>query len=716
MGVGVAQRRKDGTEVFAAMLDALFSPKSVAVVGASKSPDKVGNRILANLINCGFRGPLVPINPTAKEILGRTCYPSLRDYGQSVDLAVLVVPKPAVMAAVDDCLAAGVQALIVITAGFKETGAEGAQQERELVQRCRARGVRLVGPNCLGLLNTAHQLNASFANIWPARGHISFMSQSGALMSAILDYAALHRLGISSMISLGNKADVDENDLLEALAADPDTNVIVGYLESIMDGDKFIRAAESAASRKPVIIFKSGVTQAGVRAASSHTGSLAGADIAYGAAFRRAGVIRAETFEQMIDYAMAFTMQPLPTGSRVAIVTNAGGPGIMAADAVEQMGLEISPLTEESRAAMRPHLPEAASVANPIDVLGDADPERYEMAIRTALADPTVDAVVVLLTPQAVTRVRETAEAVVRAADRRKPVLASFMGGQDVAAAVEMFMRDGIPHYPSPERAVAALWAMRQYAQWRARPPRVVARFPVNRRRAERIINRQIRMNQLQVGEVAAKEILRAYEFDVPPGFHALTREEAVEAAERIGFPVAMKIVSPDIIHKSDLGGVRLNLDSADAVRDAFDLMMLRIRQRVPEARLDGVYVEKMCPRGREVILGMTRDPQFGPMLMFGLGGIFVEVLKDVTFHIAPITREEARQMLESTRSYALLRGVRGQPRVDVDAIAEGLQRISQLVTDFPEIREMDINPFIVGPVGGVSVAADARFTLQPRS
>ncbi len=698
------------------MLDALFSPKSVAVVGASKSPDKVGHRILANLINCGFPGPLVPINPTAKEILGRTCYPSLRDYGQSVDLAVVVVPKPAVMAAVDDCLAAGVQALIVITAGFKETGAEGAQQERELVQRCRARGVRLVGPNCLGLLNTERQLNASFANIWPARGHISFMSQSGALMSAILDYAALHRIGISKMVSLGNKADVDENDLLEALAADPDTNVIVGYLESIMDGDKFIRAAESAASRKPVIIFKSGVTQAGVRAASSHTGSLAGADIAYGAAFRRAGVIRAETFEQMIDYAMAFTMQPLPTGSRVAVVTNAGGPGIMAADAVEQIGLNMSPLTDESRAAMRPHLPEAASVANPIDVLGDADPERYEMAIRTALADPTVDAVVVLLTPQAVTRVRETAEAVVRAADRRKPVLASFMGGQDVAAAVEIFMRDGIPHYPSPERAIAALWAMRQYSQWRARPPRVVARFPVNRRRAERIINRQIRMNQLQVGEVAAKEILRAYEFDVPPGFHALTREEAVEAAERIGFPVAMKIVSPDIIHKSDLGGVRLNLDSADAVRDAFDLMMLRIRQRVPEARLDGVYVEKMCPRGREVILGMTRDPQFGPMLMFGLGGIFVEVLKDVSFHIAPITRDEARQMLESTRSYALLRGVRGQPRVDVDAIAEGLQRISQLVTDFPEIREMDINPFIVGPVGGVSVAADARFTLQPRS
>lgn len=698
------------------MLEALFTPESVAIVGASKSPDKVGNRILANLVAAGFEGPIVPVNPTAREILGLTCYATLTAYGRSVDLAVVVVPRPAVMAAVEDCIAAGAKALIVITAGFKETGAEGAEMERALARLCRSRGVRLVGPNCLGLLNTAGHLNASFAKVWPVRGHISFMSQSGALMSAILDYAALHRLGISKMISLGNKADVDENDLIQALASDADTKVIVGYLESIMDGDQFIRAAESAAARKPIVIFKSGVTQAGVRAASSHTGSLAGADIAYGAAFRRSGVIRAETFEQMIDYAMAFAMQPLPKGERIAVVTNAGGPGIMAADAVEQIGLTMSPLADATRETLRGQLPGAASVVNPIDVLGDADAERYGMAVRAALADPTVDAVVVLLTPQAVTQVPETAAAVAAAADGSKPVLVSFMGGQDVAPAIALFMENGIPNYPSPERAVRVLDAMCQYAQWLRRPPRVVTRFPVNRRRVERIINRQLRMEQLQVGEVAAKDILRAYDFDVPPGCHALTRDEAVEAAERIGYPVAMKIVSPDIIHKSDIGGVRLNLDSPEAVRDAFDLMVLRIGQRLPDARLEGVYVEKMCPRGREVILGMTRDPQFGPMLMFGLGGIFVEVMKDVTFHIAPITRDEARQMLESTRSFELLRGVRGQARVDVDAIAMSLQRISQLVTDFPQIREMDINPFIVGPVGGVSVAADARITLQPKT
>ncbi len=572
--------------------------------------------------------------------------------------------------------------------------------------------MHLLGPNCLGLLNTANKMNASFAALWPRRGHISFMSQSGALMSAILDYAAQHDLGISKMISMGNKADVSENSLLGALAEDDDSRVIVGYLESIMDGDEFIKAAENAANRKPVIIFKSGVTSAGVKAASSHTGSLAGADIAYGAAFKRSGVIRAETFDQMIDYSMAFAMQPLPAGERIAIVTNAGGPGIMAADAVEQAGLTMSPLSGGSQAALKDKLPAAASVANPIDVLGDAQPESYGLAVREALADDSVDAVVVLLTPQAVTKCVETATAIAAEAGGSKPVLVSFMGGRDVAPAIKVLTDKGIPNYPSPERAVKALDAMCQYAGWLRRPPRIVTRFPVNRRRVERIINRQTRMDQLQVGEVAAKDILRAYDFNVPPGQHAMSREEAVEVADRVGYPVAMKVVSRDIIHKSDIGGVKLNLDSADAVRDAFDLMMLRVRQRLPDARLEGVYVEKMCPRGREVILGMTRDPQFGPMLMFGLGGIFVEVMKDVTFHIAPITQEEARQMLESTRSFALLKGVRGQARVDIEAIATSLQRISQLVTDFPQIKEMDINPFIVGPVGGVSVAADARFTL----
>jgi acetyltransferase len=512
---------------------------------------------------------------------------------------------------------------------------------------------------------------------------------------------------------MGNKADLNENDFLLAMAADPQTKVIVAYLESIVSGDAFIRAAEQAASRKPVVIFKAGVTQAGGRAASSHTGSLAGADIAYGAAFRRSGVIRADTFESLFDCAMAFATQPLPKGDRVAIITNAGGPGIMAADAVEQSGLTVTALATNTATALRSNLPAAASVANPIDVLGDADPDRYVTAVEAAQSDASVDSLVVILTPQAMTRPVETARAIAGCIRHEKPVLVSFMGGADVMPGRDALTAASLPDYPSPERAVAALRAMRDYSAWLQRPQRVVTRFPVNRRRVERIIRRHVKTSRFQVGEAAAKAILRAYDFNVLPGELAANADEAVEAADLIGYPVAMKIASPDIVHKSDIGGVRLGLGSAEAVRDAHDLMLLRIRQRMPRAQIEGVYVEKMSSRGREVILGMTRDPQFGPMLMFGLGGIFVEVMKDVTFNIAPVTAGEALQMLESTKSFALLKGARGQARVDLDAIAGSLQRISQLVTDFPQIVEMDINPFIVGEIGKPSVAADARITLK---
>jgi acetyltransferase len=548
----------------------------------------------------------------------------------------------------------------------------------------------------------------------PDKGGISVISQSGALCTAILDMAAARHMGLSKLVSMGNKADLCETHFRMTLADDPETRVIVGYLESIVSGDGFIKAAEIATLKKPVVIFKSGVTQAGVKAASSHTGSLAGADIAYGAAFRRSGVIRAETYEALFDYATALAMQPLPKGNRVAIITNAGGPGIMAADAVEQSGMRIGTLEGSIATALAKKLPEAASVGNPIDVLGDADPERYVTAVSAALHDNSIDAVVVILTPQAMTKPAETARAIAQCSKgTEKPIVVSFMGGEDVMPGRDELVASSLPDYPSPERAVAALRAMVEYAEWLRRPPRVIVRFPVNRRHVARIINRHVRTEQFQVGEAAAKDILRAYDFNVPPGQLAPTVEEAMDAADKIGYPVAMKIASPDVIHKSDMGGVKLNLGSREAVRDAFDLMMLRIAQKLPDARLDGVYVEKMCKKGREVILGMTRDPQFGPMLMFGLGGIFVEVMKDVTFHIAPITQEEAVQMLKSTKSYALLKGVRGQASVDIEAIALSLQRISQLVTDFPEIAEMDINPFIVGTAGEDSIAADARITLS---
>jgi len=695
------------------MLEPLLCPETVAVIGASRSPGKVGHELVANLVASGFKGAIVPVNPSATDILGLTCYPDLPAYGKNIDLAVIAIPAPLVRSAVEASVRAGAKAIIVITAGFKEVGREGAEMERELAAICSAAGARLLGPNCLGVINTHHNMNASFSKRMPMQGGISFVSQSGALLAAILDWAAQRHLGMSKLISMGNKADLSETDFLTALGDDPQTRVIVGYLESIVAGDDFIKAAEDAASKKPVVVFKSGVTQAGVKAASSHTGSLAGADKAYGAAFARSGIIRAETFEALFDYATAFAMQPLPKGRRVAIITNAGGPGIMAADAVELSGMKVGALEGGAATALRAKLPAAASVGNPIDVLGDADPQRYVMAVTAAQDDDSVDAIIVILTPQAMTRPAETALAIAANSRGEKPILACFMGGQDVMPGREELVAHNLPDYTSPERAVAALKAMCTYAEWLRRPPRVITRFPANRRRVERIIHRHMRMKQFQVGEAAAKQIIKAYDFNIAAGQTVTTADEAVELADRIGYPVAMKIVSPDIIHKSDLGGVRLDLLSPTDVRDAFDLMMLRIRQRAPKALLEGVYVERMCKSGREVILGMTRDPQFGPLLMFGLGGIFVEVMKDVTFHIAPITEKEAALMLESTRSFALLKGVRGQASVDLAAIATGLQRISQLATDFPQIVEMDINPFIVGEVGSDSVAADARITLR---
>ncbi|MDF1614740.1 acetate--CoA ligase family protein [Desulfurivibrio dismutans] len=694
-------------------LSALLYPQTVAVIGASRTPGKVGHDILANLTAGGFTGRLLPINPAAKEILGLPCLPALQGSGEQIDLGVIAVPRPLVEAAVEDCLAAGARAVAVITAGFKEMDAAGAALESKLAELCHRRQARLLGPNCLGLINSHHRLNASFAGKMPTCGNISVISQSGALATAILDLAAGRHLGLAKLVSIGNKADLSEVDLLSALAADDQTGVIVAYLEDISSGDDFVRAATEASSRKPVIILKSGTTEAGRQAATSHTGVLAGADIAYGAAFRRAGVIRADTFEALFDSATALAMQPLPRGPRVLIITNAGGPGTMAADAVEQAGLQVAALDQNTAAALREKLPRAASVGNPIDVLGDAEPERYAAAVSAAQDDPAVDAIVVILTPQAMTKPAATARAVAAGLTGDKPVLAAFMGGEEVMPGRAELVAAGLPDYPSPERAVAALKAMHDYASWRRRPPRVVTRFRVNRRRAERIITRRRRSGHRQLGEVRAKNVLAAYGFQIPEGYLATTADEAVEAARRIGFPVAMKVVSPDIVHKSDLGGVKLNLVDAEAARDAFDLMSLRIGQRAPEARIEGLYVEKMLGKGLEVIIGMTRDPQFGPMLMFGLGGIFVEVMKDVTFHLAPISEAEALLMLKSTRSYEILEGRRGQRGVDLAAIAHGLQRISQLTTDFPQIAELDINPFIVGEIGTQPMVADARITLE---
>lgn len=536
-------------------LDVLFQPESVAVVGASRNPGKVGHDILANLLRDGFQGTIVPVNPSADELLGVPCFPSLGEYGKSVDLVVIAVPQPLVRGVVEDCVSVKAKGVIITAAGFRESGPEGLAVEQDLVEFCRRHDIRILGPNCLGLINTENRLNASFAGAMPKSGGISIFSQSGALCTAMLDLAVGRHLGLAKLISIGNKADLSEVDILSYLAKDEQTTVIVGYLEDISSGNNFVKAAEEAASIKPVVILKAGTTAAGLKAAASHTGVLAGADTAYGAAFKRSGVVRADTFDALFDFATALSMQPLPKGKNVLIITNAGGPGTMAADAVERAGMQVAELDRNTASALRDQLPRAASVGNPVDVLGDADPERYQAAIEAAQKDPAVDAILVILTPQAMTRPAETARAIASCIDGTKPLVASFMGGVDVMPGRQELAAAGLPDYESPERAVAALKGMREYAAWQQRPPRMVTRFRVNRRRVERIISRRQRTGLLQLGEVKGKDILGAYGFRILDGALASCEEEAGEIAERIGFPVAMKIVSPDIVHKSDLGG-----------------------------------------------------------------------------------------------------------------------------------------------------------------
>lgn len=595
--------------------------------------------------------------------------------------------------------------------GFKGTGSPIMAQAAEMAELCRNRGSRLLGPASLGLINTHHQLHAMFTRHKPQPGGISMISQSGAVCEVVIDWANASRIGLAKVISLGHQLDLNETELLTALGEDEQTTVVVAYLESIESGDAFIKAAETVAAVKPVICFKAGDSPAGAKAVRQHLGAQPGMAMAYGAAFKRAGVIRAESLRSMFDYAIALSMQPPPQGQRVALISNADGPSIIASDKLEQASLQLATINPDSNRSFREALPNIG-INNPIDLQGADDPSNYARVLELVLQDPQVDAALVLLTPQITTRPTEVAKALAQAATSGKPVLTSFVGGAEVSAAHEHLLASRLPDYPTPERAVSVLKAVCDYAAWKRRPPRVLARFLVNRRRVERIIRRFSRQKQHQVEEHAAKDILRAYGFVVPIGYPALDPREAVEAAERIGFPVAMKVASPDIRHKSTLGGVRLNITTPAEARDAFDLIMLRIHRMAPTARFDGVYVEKMCRPGREVILGMHREPQFGPLLMFGLGGVFVEVMRDVTFYLAPITADEAMQMLMSTRSFALLTDSGGHGGVDLSGIADSLQRISQLVTDFPQIAELEISPLIVGEMGTEPMVAGAQVTL----
>ncbi len=701
-------------------IEAFFQPQSVAVIGASTNATKLGHAVVANLIDGGFLQDgraIYPINPKASEILGLKAYPSVLDVEDSIDLAIIVIPYPHVPQALRICGEKGIQSVIVISAGFREAGMEGLERERELVEIARSYGLRLIGPNCLGVIDTFTPLNASFSAGMPPQGPMAFMSQSGALGTAILDWAQAGRLGLSKFVSLGNKADVDEVDLLRAWADDETSKVILCYIEGLPDGQEFIRVARQVSKHKPIVALKSGVTQAGSRAVSSHTGSLAGSEQAYEAAFRQAGVVRAGSLQDLFDYALAFAYLPPLQGDRIAIITNAGGPGILATDALEQADLQLARFDVECIQALEQFLPDAASAANPVDVLGDARADRYRFALERVLADPHVDGVLVILTPQAMTEIPETAEVIGELARKADvPVIACFMGEARVEEGTRILERYRVPNFGFPERAAQVFAAMSRYRRYRQEPIPTYERFDTDQAAVRAIFDEVLSQGRVAIGDAEARAILQAYGLAIPESELASTPEEAVEIAGRIGYPVVLKVASPDILHKTDVGGVRVGLESPADVRDAFDLITYRAQRYLPEARLWGCLVQKMVPQGLEILIGMNRDPQFGPLVTFGLGGIYVEILKDVTFRVAPFSRQEAQAMLSEIRTRALLDGMRGNPPVDKQALLEALLRIGQLVTDFPEIAELDINPFMVYEEGQGGIALDMRLILRPPS
>jgi acetyltransferase len=700
-------------------LSALVRPSTVAVIGASRDPSKVGHAILQNILAGGFQGVVHPVNPTARAINGVRAYPSVLDIPDPVDLAIVITPARFVPEVLDQCGQRDVRGVVVISGGFREVGEEGVRREEEVRARIRRWGFALIGPNCLGIINTAAdvRLNATFAAQIPHSGNIGLISQSGALTAAALDYARHRRIGFSKVFNLGNKADVTELELLNVLAHDQDTRVILLYVEELSEGRRFIDTAREISEQrppKPVLVLKAGRTAAGARAVSSHTGSLAGADEVYEAIFAQAGVLRVESIEELFDYAAAFSRQPLPRGKRVAIVTNAGGPGILATDACIRQGLELSRFNDATIATLRQVTTREASLSNPVDIIGDADDRRYDAVLQAVLADPAVDATIVLVTRQATIDVEATAEAVVRRArESTKPVLASFVGAMAVEAGVARLEDGGIPHYSFPEAIARTLAAMTRYTSWITRPRTGYRTFDdVDRARARAIIERAPPGFLL---ESAAMDLLDAYRFPLLPWATASSAEEAVERAVAIGFPVAMKIVSPEIIHKVDVDGVRLNLSGPAEVAAAYTTMIEAVRRRRPDAALHGVLIQAMAGRGREVILGLSHDPQFGPVLLFGLGGIYVEVLKDVSFRLAPIREYSALRMVEDTKTSAILRGTRGEPPSDIEAIVTCLLRLSQLAVECPEVVELDINPLFVYPQGQGAAVADARVRVVRR-
>ncbi|MDA8126196.1 MAG: acetate--CoA ligase family protein [Deltaproteobacteria bacterium] len=710
-------------------LDAIFSPESVAIIGASNTPGKVGYDIFANVTRGGFKGTVYPVNPKAKSILSVKTFPTITSIPDTVDLAIIILPPTACEQAVADCIAKGVKGIVIVSAGFKEVGGEGVEIENRIVAMCRAAGVRLVGPNCLGVINPIGDvsLNASFAQRMPIPGNISFISQSGALCTSVLDYAADRDIGFSKFISIGNKADVDELDLLKYFHEDLNTAVIILYLEELRRGQEFIEAVKEITSGHrptPVLIIKSGRTSAGAQAAASHTGSLAGTEAVYDAIFTQAGIIRCDSIAELFDFANAFAykresalgkaQRKIPSGKRVAIVTNAGGPGILATDMTISSDLELAKLSPATVEALSKCLPATANIHNPIDVIGDATSERYEAALAAVMKDEGVDGALVILTPQSMTDALGTAEAVVRVARKTpKPILCSFMGVVDVSAGVSYLQEHGYPVYKFPEDAAKALGALYKFSNWQNRDHLPAFKMkPYDHAGAEKIIAGCLAAGKTKLGELDGLELLKCYGFNTLPTKLAKSESEAAQVAAEMGFPVVMKIVSPQILHKSDAGGVVVGVKTEAEAKAAFTKIMTNAKKFDSQAELIGVLIQKMAEKGEEVILGMNRYA-VGPLVMFGMGGIFVEVFKDVVFRMAPFDRDEAHAMVREIKGYKMFTGFRGRPKADVETIEKNLVCLSAMVARHPEIIEMDINPLLVHEEGKGATVADCRIILK---
>lgn len=699
-------------------LNPFFNPQGVVLVGASTNPMKLGFGLARNLLQSHYRGAIHFVNPGGGVLLGHPLYVALSDVPDPVDLAVLLVPAAAASQALLDCAQRGIRAVIIASGGFREVGDEGAALEAKCLQIAHEHGLRLIGPNCIGLLDTHLPLDTTFLPPpGPTPGDVAFISHSGAICAAVIDWARGQGFGLSRLVSLGNQVDVGETDVLIPVAADPDTQVITLYMEGVQDGRRFIETAQTVTREKPIVALKVGRSVGARQAVASHTGALAGQDSAFAAAFRQAGIIRADTSEELFDWARALAWCPLPKGRRVAVLTNAGGPGVTAIDALDMNGLMVAHLTEKTRQELKKVLPPAANVYNPVDMLAGASPEQYATSLRLLLEDEGVDSVLVILPPPPM----HTAGAVARTIipiiyTSPKPVVVALMGERLIQEAVEHFRAARVPEYRFPERAAAALAILCDRAEYLAEERQEAVRPQgIDHAVAARILAEQDETDGFLPPQVV-NDLLRAYGIRVPEMGMAHTTDEAVQWAKRVGYPVVLKIVAAEIVHKSDIGCVRLNLTNETEVREAFATIMANGWREQPAAAIEGVSVQPMIPTGHEVIIGAVQDPQFGAMLMFGSGGVEVEQLKDVAFALAPLTEREAKKMLAQTWAGRRLQGYRHLAAGDEAQTVETLLRLGQLAADWSELAEIEINPLRVLAPGQGVVAVDARARLMAKS